>query len=375
MNSWGSSRMTIILKPWTTIGAEEAKAALLVLGRDALSGYLGGVKGAGPQVTALEQEWESTFSVKHALSVNSATSGILAALKACGAGPGTEVICSPYSMSAGVAAIVWCGATPVFADIDATCEINPALAHKACTDNTVAILTTNLFGGAQNLETLCDLAMVKDIKLIEDAAQSPFAKAFGDGPYAGTIGDVGVFSLNVHKPMQSGEGGICVTNNDDLADKIDGIRNHGELRGLPPGLNLRMTELTAAVAIEQLAKGPDIVAYRNKLANRLTDALKGMRSLIIPAHDPCSAYYIWHCTTMPSYREELVHRLQVAGVPVKAGYVQPLHLMPAFSPKFYRDCPVTETIEREIITLEMYAWDLNESLIDQIAEAFWRSAR
>lgn len=371
------------LKPWNSLDVNHSTRVMIGMqrateGRTPLSCFLGGVKNISPcEVVALETMWERVFDVKHALAVNSATSGILAALKACGAGPGTEVICSPYSMSAGVAAIVWCGAKPSFTDIDNSLSLSPTQVDarlKEIKSSNPIVLHTNLFGSCQNLMALHDVCTRAGAYLIEDNAQGPFARAHPENAFGGTVGDVGVFSLNVHKPIQCGEGGICVTNNDDLADKIDGIRNHGELRGLPPGLNLRMTEVTAAIAIEQLAKGPEIVAHRNRLAKRLTGALKGMRSLIIPPYDPRSAYYIWHCTTMPSYREELVNRLQTRGVPVKAGYVQPLHLMPAFS-QFTCPCPVTETIESEIITLEMYAWDLNESLIDQIAEAFWESAR
>lgn len=365
------------LEPWINVDEYDVEAATDAVqsalhGDSPLSGFLGGKVEGGYEVTTLESEWEMKFGLP-ALAVNSATSGILAALKACGAEPGKEVIVTPYSMSAGVAAVVWCGAKPVFADIDDSCNLNPMHAYNAISSKTVAILTTNLFGSCANTLDLAEIANDKAIFLIEDNAQAPFARAYKEGPYGGTIGNIGVFSLNVHKPIQAGEGGMVCSPGSDLLETVHEIRNHGELSGAHfPGLNLRMTEVTAAIARAQLRKGRDVVNRRNELAARLTAGVQDVPYLRVPSHNPCSAYYIWHCFTSATIRPIVVRRLNDYGIPVKEGYVTPIHHLPAFK-QWHRSCPTVGRIEREILTLEMYAWDLDEDVIDQIIDVFRKS--
>src|SRR5262245_60752019 len=173
------------LRPWTSIGTEEINAATRMVERASaqyyentglqphpLSGFLGGQLRGGAQVEALEREWCETFGAVHAVSVNSATSGLLIALKACGVGPGDEVIVSPFSMSAGVAAVMWCGATPVFADIDDEdygLSSGPVL--DVITKKSRAILVTNLFGRVPDIvDNLNDFGSSVPT-LIEDNAQ------------------------------------------------------------------------------------------------------------------------------------------------------------------------------------------------------------
>lgn len=205
----------IELKPWTSIGWEEDDAAHRVVRKGLLSGFLGGELEGGPEVQGLEREWAATFGAKHAVSVNSATSGLLIALKAVGVGPGDEVIVSPFSMSAGVACVLWLGATPVFADIN---DDDYCLDVSTVTIRPKAVLTTSLFGKVSHLPRWPDGCPV-----IEDAAQAAFAEGVSQHSL------ITVFSLNCHKQIQSGEGGICTTNNDDVAMIMKKLRNHAEL--------------------------------------------------------------------------------------------------------------------------------------------------
>lgn len=344
----------IQLKPWHSIGEEEIGAATRVLRSGKLSGYLGGVLGGGPEVESLEHEWAKAMGVKHAIAVNSATSGLFIALKAVGARINTRVIVSPYSMSAGVACVLWTGATPVFADIDDNYCLDPKAVDRVMTNDVVAVLTTNLFG---NVSDYGDWV----VPIIEDNAQAPFTHE--------QFGIISIDSLNVHKPMQSGEGGVCMTNDDRMANYLRGLRNHGELSGSSPGLNLRLTEVVAAIAREQLKKGSRIVSGRNALIKQLIEGIRDLPGLQVPEHNPTSSYYAFAVRTHASMRNQIVSSLNAKGVPIKAGYGGPLYRLPAFRPYTSR-CPNCELIERELMLMEVYSYHLDEDIIDQIIEAF-----
>ena len=178
----------------------------------------------GPEVQALEHEWSEYYDINHSISVNSATSGLYAAVGALGLGFGDEVIVSPYTMSACALAPMIYGAIPVFADVELnTGSLDPASIRNIITPNTKAIIVVHQFGIPANMREIMAIAKEFNLKVIEDCAQAHGAKI--DGKYVGTFGDIGVFSLNVNKTIQSGEGGVCVTKDDDLAYNLQLIRN------------------------------------------------------------------------------------------------------------------------------------------------------
>ena len=193
--------------------------------------------------------------------VNSATSGLYAAIGALGIGYGDEVIVSPYTMSACSIAPLIYGAVPV-ADIDPdTGCLDPESVASKVTERTKAILIVHQFGYVANMDAIVRIANKNNLKIIEDCAQAHGARY--QKKFVGTIGDIGVFSLNVNKTIQSGEGGIVVTNNEAIYEKLCLIRNHGEnvveSRGIRNienlfGQNYRMTEVTASIARVQLKK-------------------------------------------------------------------------------------------------------------------------
>ena len=267
------------------IGKEEREAVLRVMDRGILSGYKGNWSEdfyGGEEIKALEKEWAKYFGVKHAIAVNSATSGLWAACNAIGLKQGDECIVSCYSMTCSASIPLSFGAKPVFADIeeDYYC-LDPKSVEERITEHTKAIIVVDLFGQPYDADEINRIAECKGkeyghkIYVIEDAAQAAGAKH--KGKFAGTLGDIGVFSLNVHKSIQCGEGGIIVTNDDELAMKIRLSINHAEAvihdvsrtngyEELIPkdnislvGMNLRMTELSAAIAREQLKKLDGIV--------------------------------------------------------------------------------------------------------------------
>jgi dTDP-4-amino-4,6-dideoxygalactose transaminase len=216
---------------YVTIGKEEKLAVMEVLDSTVLSKYLGTWSPdfyGGPKVRQLERDWSEYFGIKHAVSVNSATSGLYAAVGAAGVGPGDEVIVSPYTMTASATAALVYGAIPVFADIDPQIFcLSPESVEKCITPSTKAIIVVDIFGHPADMDEIMEIARDHDLIVIEDAAQAPGAKY--KGRFAGTLADMGVYSLNYHKTIHCGEGGIVVTNNDDLTERLQLIRNHAEV--------------------------------------------------------------------------------------------------------------------------------------------------
>ena len=271
---------------YITIGEEEKKVVNEVIDSGCLSKYLGSYHeqfNGGVQVNALEEEWASYFGVKHAIAVNSNTSGLYCAVGATGVEPGEEVIVSPYSMCASATAPIVFNAVPVFADIEPNyfC-LDPEDIERKITSKTRAIIVVDIFGHPYNIEAINAIAKKHNLIVIEDCAQAPGASI--NANKAGTFGDMGIFSLNYHKHIQCGEGGIIVTDNDDLAIKCRLIRNHAEavVEGMGftdfrnmIGFNFRMTEIEAAIARVQLKKLADLnlkrfenVHYFRKKDNR-----------------------------------------------------------------------------------------------------------
>lgn len=335
------------MRPFNAIGNKEAMAAANVIGHRPLSGYIGSNPIGGVECFHLEIEWAKTFGVKHAVAVNSGTSGLLAACMAVGVTYGDEVIVSPYTMSATAAAPKLLGAKIVFADIEPdTFTIDPVEVSNLIGPNTKAVIATNLFGHPAHLRELMDICEGHGVYLIEDNAQAIFAKE--NGVYAGTIGHIGVFSLNVHKHLQVGEGGICITNSSELAGKLREAMNHGEMRGGILGLNLRMTEVTAAMARVQLTKATPIVENRQINAAEFTyyAIQKGLPLEITQTREGCEhVYYCWTACLTREPSEELPQ-------PFRRGYLHPLYELPAFRRKPSLSLPIVESVERRIILVE-----------------------
>lgn len=333
--------------PVYNIGKEELRAVTSVLKRGPLSDFVG-AKGpyflGGKQVKKLEALFCKKFGVKHAVSFNSATTALHAAVAALGIGPGDEVIVSPYSMCASATAIVMNGAVPVFADIDEkTFCLDPESVRSRITPRTKAIMAVNIFGGPAEFDGLLKIAKEFNIKIIEDNAQSPGATY--KGRYAGTIGNIGVFSFNVHKTIQSGEGGVLVTNDDMYAFRAQLARNHGEAYvdqdpdyagGPIIGSNYRMTELEAAIAYEQLRKLDFLNKKRLELVNYLTKQLAVIPGLVLPyvAKDTTHVFYVYpikvDASKLGISRDNFARAMTAEGFPMSLGYTKPLYLLRVF---------------------------------------------
>lgn len=354
------------------IGLEEKEAVMKVMDSGILSRFLGswdreGFYG-GEQVQALEKEWAAHFNVKHAIAVNSCTSGLYCAMGATGIEPGEEVIVTPYTMSASVTSALVFNAVPVFADIEAdTFCLDPVEVEKKITPCTKAIVVVDLFGHPYDADALNAIAKKHNLYVIEDTAQAP--DAVYKGRKAGTLGDIGVFSLNYHKHIHCGEGGMVITNDDALAEKVQLIRNHAEAvvegKGCTDlvnmiGFNFRLPELESAIVRCQLKKLPQLVQDRQELCQYLSEKLSKLACFTPPLVKPdCThVYYVYTMkydeavTGVPRQRvwEALQKELPVTetreyeGPMIWQGYVKPLYLQPMFQQKIAygsKGCPFT----------------------------------
>lgn len=397
-----------------TMGPEELRAVQRVVESGNLSQYLGVWHAdfmGGPEVRRLEEAWSEHFGIPHALAVNSATSGLFAAVGACGVGPGDEVIVSPYTMSASAIAAAVYGAVPVFADIDpeSFC-ISAATIGPRLTSRTKAIIVVHIFGGPADMDSILELARPRGIKVIEDCAQAP--GALYRGRSVGGLGDLGVFSLNYHKHIHTGEGGVVITRDAELAERVALIRNHAEavvgakgredLAGLI-GFNYRMTELQAAIAVEQLKKLPALIEERMRnvefLSGRLA-GLPGMRPVmpggadrhvfyVHPIHFDAATVGVHRDVCVAAIKEELPAAHLREQVPlIGAGYVKPLYLQPfyqrrlhpcAFNCPRYSGtvsyerglCPVVERMHfEELITHEYMRPGMAQEDLNDVVRAF-----
>jgi dTDP-4-amino-4,6-dideoxygalactose transaminase len=332
---------------YVTLGEEEKRAVAEVLDSTVLSSFLGTWSPeffGGPRVRKLEAEWSAYFGVKHSVTVNSATSSLNAAVGAAGVGPGDEVIVSPYTMSASAACVLVYNAVPVFADIDPdTFCLSAETIRRRLTPRTRAVVVVDLFGRPAEMDGVMALAREHGLVVIEDAAQAPGARYHGR--YAGTLAHMGVFSLNYHKTIHTGEGGVVVTDDDQFAERLQLIRNHAEVVVKPKGVknivsmlgfNYRMTEIEAAIGGEQLKKLERLLRPRVEAAEYLTDQLRGLPGLTTPAVKPGveHGYYVYAMrydereTGVP--RSAFAAALKAEGVPVWEGYVEPIYLQPMY---------------------------------------------
>jgi len=302
--------------------------------------YLG-----GENVRHFAADFAEHFGVKYAIPVNAATSGLSASLAAVGVEPGDEVITPAISYSATGSSILLFGGIPVFVDVDPrTFCVDPAAIERAITPKTKAILLVHLLGNACDMDRVMAIAQKHGLKVIEDNAQAPGTK--WRGRYTGTIGDAGVFSFQQSKNIMTGEGGMVVTNDPEIARRVRLIANHGETIldehhsddeiANVIGCNFRMTELQAAVGRAQIKKLDKVNEWRNANCRVLVEELAGLEWLK-PPYVPAEVTYVSHVAAflyeeakagLP--RDVFVAALRAEGVPVGTGYTRPQYSCPTF---------------------------------------------
>ncbi|GJL54501.1 MAG: hypothetical protein NPIRA02_16330 [Nitrospirales bacterium] len=313
----------------------------------------------GENVRKFGAEFSETFDVSCAIPINSATSGLSVALAAVGVGPGDEVIVPAMSFTATGTSVLLFNALPVFVDVDPrTFCIDPQCIEAAITSRTKAILPVHLLGNACDMDAIVRIADRYHLKIIEDCAQAPGTRY--KGQYVGTIGDAGVFSFQQSKNIMTGEGGMIVTNDPEVARKARLILNHGEaimddshreeeLVNIV-GCNMRMPELCAALGRAQLKKLHVINDQRNRNFSRLVEGLEGIPGLT-PPFIPPDVHYICHIAAF-LYDSEVIElprdiflaAVRAEGIPMGTGYTRLMYENPLFLRRIAygsRSCPWT----------------------------------
>jgi perosamine synthetase len=398
-------------KPYNSIGKEELIAVKKVVKSGKLSSFLGAYSKdfhGGKKVQEFEKKWANFFKVKYAISVNSWTSGLIASIGSLDINPGDEIIVSPWTMCATATSILHWNAIPVFADInlDDYC-LDPKSVEKNITNKTKAIVTTDIAGHPSKYKELKFLAKKYNLKVISDNAQS--IASLYKGKFSGTNVDIGGFSLNYHKHIHTGEGGVVVTNNKKFAERIKLIRNHAE--AVIPGIkkaklnnmighNFRLGEIEAAIGLEQLKKLRNIVKQRQIKASFLNKKLKKLKGLIIPkVQKGCThSYYVYMMRidrkVIKVSRDVIFQALKAEGLYNIFNKYQNLHLLPLFQKKIaygnkhfpwsykysrknisYKKgiCPNAELLnDKEHLGIEMCKVDLSKNELNLLVKVFYK---
>jgi perosamine synthetase len=301
--------MILINKPW--IGEDEKREVINALDDNSLTSA---AKDGGKRVRELESLLQDYLNIKNVVSINSGTSALLAALIAADVKIGDEVLLPSFTFVATANSILAAGAKPVFVDVnkyDYTIDVSDLKAK--ITKKTRAIVPVHLYGHPSDMDEIAEVAETKSISIIEDACQS--LGSTYNNRHTGTFGIMGCFSFYASKVMTSGEGGAVVTNDDSIAEKLKLIRNHGMVEGYDTrilGLNLRLPEISAAIAKTQMGKLREMLGLRRRNAEMLTTLISDVANengIILPRESQ-SKRFNWYLYTVAITRDNLRDKIQ-----------------------------------------------------------------
>lgn len=342
----------------------------------------------GTRAPEFEKLFARYVGTKFAVSVNSCTAAMHLVLRALGIGEGDEVIVPVMTFAATANAPLFCGATPVFADIDEnTYNISPKDILKRITKRTKAIMAVHYAGQPCDMQEIMQIARDHKLFMIEDCAHSLGATYLGK--QTGSMGDAGCFSFYPTKNITTAEGGMITTDDEDLARKISSLRNHGmtsEARErsesakwyydiVDLGYNYRLNEISAALGISQLSRVDKMRQQRLEKACYYTEKLKCIKGIITPfeASDRTHAYHLYVIRVIKEEfgvsRDELFQKLSERGIGLSVHYT-PLHLLSYYKEKLGHnqgDYPVAERVYKEILSLPLFP-SLKLSQIDYVVE-------
>jgi len=340
----------------------------------------------GPRVAEFERLFAARVGAAHGVATTSCTTALHLALILAGVGPGDEVICPSYSFIATANAVLYVGATPVFADIEAdTWNIDPEDTRRRLTPRTKAIVPVHQVGLAADLDRFAPLAE-RGITIVEDAACA-IGSTYNGRPI-GSSGYLACFSFHPRKTISMGEGGMLTTADEALAERARGLRSFAasvsdhvrhQARGVvyeeyrELGFNYRMTDLQAAIGIEQLRKLDRLLARRAVIARRYDEAFAGLPGVQRPARPGYAthafqSYAIRLLPECPIDRDHVLRTLVAQGISCRRG-IPPIHLEPLYTERFGRPTlPVTEEVAARSLFLPIFA-SLSDDDQDRVAEA------
>ena len=341
-----------------------------------------GVFAGGPFVEDFEKDFAAYCAVRHAIGVGSGTDALWLALLALGVGPGDEVLTVPNTFMATAEAITYCGAKPVFVDVDEqTYTLDPAALETAITARTKAIIPVHLFGQPADMDPILEIARARGLAVIEDAAQAHGAEY--KGRRAGSLGDAGCFSFYPGKNLGAlGEAGAVVTGNHELQEKIRILRDHGQVRKYHHtmvGWNARMDGIQAAVLrvkLRHLEAGNEL---RRSHAAHYNRSLQEIEELETPSEAPY-ARHVYHIYAIRTHRRnEVMKHLTDSGIACGIHYPVPVHLQEAYQSLGYEEgaFPFAERAAREFISLPMFpelTFEQVGMVIEAVTEAVGREA-
>lgn len=370
-----------------SLGREEEEAVLAVM----RTGWLT----TGEAAARFEEEFARVAGSRHALALCSATAGLHLCLEALGVGPDSAVLTTPYTFAATAEVIRYMGADPLFVDIDReTMNIDPAALRRALEDRrreggrVSAMIPVHVAGLPCDMEAIGKLSREFGVPVVEDAAHA-FPVRSG-GRFVGTIGDAGVYSFYATKPITTGEGGMVVTDRDDLARRIRLMRLHGIDRDIwnrytsaaaswrydvvAPGFKYNLTDMAAAIGRVQLTKADALLVRRRGIALRYIQAFRDLDGLVPP---PAAAGHAWHLfivrlreAALSIDRDRFVEELQARGIGVSVHFI-PLHIMSYYRETYGlrpEDFPVAMECYRACISLPLYA-SMTDAEVDRVVAA------
>lgn len=355
-------------RPW--FGDEEPAAARDVVA----SGWLT----FGPEVERFEQRFAQMHGARHAVAVNSGSSALLVAMACLGVGPGDEVICPDMTFVSTASAAIFLGARPVFADIDPVQHcLDAAAVEKRITPRTRLIVPVHYAGHAADMDAILDVAAAHGVAVLEDAAEAHLSMV--GSRYVGTLGAAGIFSFTPSKPITTGEGGMIVTDDDEVAAACRRFRNFGDAGkfkwdGL--GFNFRMPEIMGAIGALQLDRLAEAVRLRHEIAARYTKALADVPGVQPPTHRSASATNYQLYTVMldleriGATRDAVIAALAERGVSSRL-YYPSLHRQAVFAPYGPfddADYPQAVAFEESALSLPIYP-ALTERQQDLVVQA------
>jgi len=354
------------------ISSEDIEAVVSVLKTPNLS--------LGPEVAAFESAVSTTVRSPHAVAVSSGTAGLHCLVRALGIGPGDEVVTSPFSFVASANVMLFEGARPVFADINPeTLDLDPEAVERAITRRTKALLPVHVFGRPCRITEISALAGRHGLKLIEDACEALGTTVARR--HAGTFGDAGVYAFYPNKQMTTGEGGMIVTGDEDLAAACRSLRNQGRAEGggwlehVQLGYNYRLPDILCALGRSQVSRLEEFVAGRERVARSYIARLTEIPGVIPPAPARPGERISWFVFVVRlaeefsrADRDAVLASLRAAGVECR-NYFVPIHLQPFYRERFgfkEGDFPVTEAIAARTIALPFHN-RLTEDEVDYVA--------
>ncbi|MDP3991316.1 MAG: DegT/DnrJ/EryC1/StrS family aminotransferase [Candidatus Colwellbacteria bacterium] len=323
----------------------------------------------GPKIKEFESVFADYIGMKHAIAVNSGTSGLHLAMRAFEIKDGNEVITTPFSFIASANAPLFERAKPVFVDIDEkTLCIDPAKIEEKITPRTKAILPVDIFGYVADMDPILDIAKRHNLIVIEDACEALGSEY--KGKKAGSFGNIAAFGFTPNKQITTAEGGIIVTNNDEVAELCRSMRNQGReekpgsLAYTTLGYNYRMTELSAALGVTQMKRIEEILARRSQIASLYNERLKKIKNVHIPYVGPeinKMSWFVYVIQLNPEKfsrqeRNEVIAKLGKRGVNCRDRF-PPIHLEPLYVGTFgYKagDFPITERVSGATIALPFH---------------------